>query len=103
VGAARAEYEYEIPYADAQDMLETLCRRPLVEKTRYRIGYSGRVWEVDEFAGENRGLVLAEVEIERPDAELMLPDWAGPEVTADRRFFNANLVQAPYSSWHSQA
>jgi adenylate cyclase len=100
-GAVRAEYEYEIPCADAGEMLERLCERPLIEKTRHRIEWGGRIWEVDEFDGENRGLVVAEVELERPDAEIVLPDWAGPEVTADRRFFNASLVRAPYTRWRS--
>jgi len=99
VGASRSEYEYEIPVADANEMLDRLCERPLIEKTRYRIPGAGVVWEVDEFAGENRGLIVAEVELEREDQTLMLPEWAGREVTDDPRYYNANLVAHPYSRW----
>jgi adenylate cyclase len=99
VGAARSEYEYEIPVADANEMLDRLCERPLIEKTRYRIPVAGLVWEVDEFAGENRGLIVAEVELEREDQQVALPDWIGREVTDDPRYFNANLVAHPFSRW----
>src|SRR5262249_28319926 len=99
VGASRSEYEYEIPVADANEVLDRLCERPLIEKTRYRIPGAGVVWEVDEFAGENRGLIVAEVELEREDQTLMLPEWAGREVTDDPRYYNANLVTHPFSRW----
>jgi len=99
VGASRSEYEYEIPVTDANEMLDRLCERPLIEKTRYRISGAGVVWEVDEFAGENRGLIVAEVELEREDQTFTLPEWAGREVTDDPRYYNANLVAHPYSRW----
>ena len=99
VGAARSEYEYDIPAADANEMLDGLCERPLIEKTRYRIPGTGVVWEVDEFAGENRGLIVAEVEVESEDQALTLPEWVGREVTDDPRYYNANLVAQPYSRW----
>jgi len=99
VGASRSEYEYEIPVTDANEMLDRLCERPLIEKTRYRIPMSGVVWEVDEFAGENRGLIVAEVELESEDQALTVPEWIGREVTADPRYYNANLVAHPYSRW----
>jgi CYTH domain-containing protein len=99
VGAARSEYEYEIPAADANEMLDRLCERPLIEKTRYRIPMAGVVWEVDEFAGENRGLIVAEVELESEDQQVSLPEWIGREVTDDPRYFNANLVAHPFSRW----
>ena len=99
VGASRSEYEYEIPVTDANEMLDRLCERPLIEKTRYRIPGAGVVWEVDEFGGENRGLIVAEVELESEDQQVSLPDWIGREVTDDPRYFNANLVAHPYSRW----
>ena len=99
VGASRSEYEYEIPVTDANEMLDRLCERPLIEKTRYRIPGAGVVWEVDEFAGENRGLIVAEVELEREDQTLTVPEWIGREVTDDPRYYNANLVAHPYSRW----
>ena len=98
-GLSRAEFEYAIPAADAADLLDRLCLKPLIEKTRYRIAHGGRVWEVDEFHGENRGLVLAEVELEEPEEEVPLPGWVGREVTEDPRYQNANLVSKPFSRW----
>ena len=99
VGATRSEFEYEIPVADANEMLDRLCERPLIEKTRYRIPGEGVVWEVDEFDGENRGLIVAEVELQSEDQAVSLPEWVGREVTEDPRYFNANLVAHPYSRW----
>lgn len=99
LGIARLEYEYPIPLAEASELLDRLCLKPLIEKTRYRIEYRGRVWEVDEFSGENQGLVVAEVELESPDQPLELPDWVGEEVTHDPRYLNANLVEYPFSRW----
>ncbi len=100
-GVSRLEYEYEIPLPDANELLDRLCLRPLIEKTRYRVVDLGLVWEVDVFAGENQGLVVAEVELESPDQPLDLPDWVGPEVTDDPRYLNASLVQHPFSRWGS--
>jgi CYTH domain-containing protein len=98
-GAARAEYEYEIPVADADELLDSLCERPLIEKTRYRVEHGGLVWEIDEFDGDNRGLVVAEVELKSADQAIVKPAWLGEEVTADRRYFNASLVEHPYTKW----
>lgn len=97
--ATRAEYEYVIPVEDAHAMLDTLCERPLIEKTRYRIEYQGMIWEVDEFAGENAGLLLAEVELDSEDQVIALPDWVGKEVTGEPRYYNANLIANPFSQW----
>jgi len=102
VNATRVEYEYRIPVEDAHAMLEGLCERPLIEKTRYRIEHDGLVWEVDEFAGENEGLLMAEVELESEDQEIALPDWIGEEVTGDPRYYNANLIANPFSQWPEQ-
>lgn len=98
-GVERAEFEYPIPFADAQAMLDTLCSRPLVEKTRYRQEVEGRLWEVDVFEGENAGLIVAEVELPAADAPLALPLWAGTEVSHDPRYFNSNLAVTPFSRW----
>jgi adenylate cyclase len=98
-GARRAEFEYEIPAADAQKMMETLCRHPLIEKVRYMVRTGGRVWEVDVFRGANAGLVVAEIELEAEDEAFEKPSWIGDEVTEDPRYFNSSLVEHPYSAW----
>jgi adenylate cyclase len=98
-GPARAEFEYEIPAADADAMLDTLALRPIVEKRRHVLEAGGRRWEVDVFEGANVGLVVAEVELESADAPLEIPAWAGAEVTDDPRYYNANLVAHPYAEW----
>jgi adenylate cyclase len=97
-GPSRAEFEYEIPAADAEDLF-ALCEGPLIEKTRHRIEHAGLTWEVDVFDGKNGGLVLAEVEISSPDTPVAIPGWAGEEVTADPRYYNANLVHHPFQEW----
>lgn len=96
---ARPEYEYAIPLADAEELLDTLCLKPLIEKTRYVVEYAGMRWEVDEFEGVNAGLVIAEVELAAEDQCIHLPDWAGVEVTDDPRYYNASLIEHPYSTW----
>lgn len=99
VGIARAEFEYAIPVADAQQMLDTLCEPPLIEKTRYRLDIEGILWEVDEFAGDNQGLIVAEVELTEETQHLVLPSWIEREVSDDPRYYNVNLAQNPYSNW----
>ncbi len=99
LGISRAEFEYEISADEAAEMLETLCLRPLIEKTRYRVEHAGRLWEVDVFHAENSGLIIAELELEAADSLFSLPDWVGTEVSADPRYFNANLVKQPYCRW----
>ena len=98
-GASRAEYEYEIPVADADTLLDDLCEKPLIEKNRYKIDFEGFVWEVDEFFGENQGLIVAEVELESEDQAFEKPGWIGEEVTGDPKYFNSNLVNNPYLKW----
>jgi CYTH domain-containing protein len=98
-GATRAEFEYPIPVSDADEMLDELCERPLIEKTRHVVVSAGMVWEIDEFAGVNDGLTIAEVELEHEDQPFEIPDWVGDEVTADPRYFNANLIARPFSQW----
>ena len=98
-GATRSEYEYEIPLSDASEMLDQLCERPLIEKTRYRIWFGDLAWEVDEFEGKDLGLITAEIELKDENQPVSLPDWIGPEVTDDPRYYNSNLVAHPFSQW----
>lgn len=101
VGTERPEFEYAIPLADADAMLDRLCIRPLVEKVRYRELVGGRTWEIDVFEGENAGLVVAEVELPSATADVVLPSWAGAEVSNDTRYFNSNLAAHPFSRWNT--
>ncbi|MDE2490347.1 MAG: CYTH domain-containing protein [Elusimicrobia bacterium] len=98
-GAARDEYEYRIPARDAAELLERHCLQPLIDKTRTRLRWKGLVWEIDEFRGDNRGLIVAEVELPRADRAVELPPWAGAEVTGDPRYLNASLLRRPYRLW----
>lgn len=100
-GAVRKEFEYQFHTADADEMLDGLCEKPLIEKKRYTISYRGFVWEVDEFFGDNEGLVVAEIELEYEDQQFELPEWIGKEVTGDPRHFNVSLVKNPFSTWKS--
>ena len=99
VGATRSEYEYEIPFGEGNAMLETLAEKPLIEKTRYKISVGNLTWEIDEFFGENTGLIVAEVELKSEDQTFDKPGWVGDEVTNDSRYFNANLVKNPFTRW----
>jgi len=99
IGDTRPEYEYEIPLADANEMIDKLCERPFIEKTRYRLPQDDIVWEIDEFEGDNRGLIVAEVELKDEQQSYPKPDWLGQEVTGDPRYFNANLVAKPFTTW----
>ncbi|HEY5790033.1 MAG TPA: CYTH domain-containing protein [Gammaproteobacteria bacterium] len=99
VGATRREFEYPIPLADAAILLDELCQRPLIEKTRYLVGHAGFTWEIDVFAGDNAGLVVAEIELEHADATFPHPEWLGIEVTEQPRYYNVSLVEHPYRNW----
>jgi len=99
VGISRLELEYEIPLAEANQLLEQLCLRPWIEKTRRRIQHRDHLWEVDQFHGVNEGLVVAEVELERADEAIELPSWIGEEVSHDPRYFNSNLIAHPFRDW----
>lgn len=99
---SRTEYEYPIPASDASEMLDNLCERPQIEKTRYKIPLGELIWEIDEFAGENQGLILAEVEIPLENYPLDLPEWIAEEVSHDPRYFNANLVKHPFKNWSTE-
>ncbi len=98
-GISRAEFEYPIPVADAESMLAELAISPPVDKVRYRIPVGDHVWELDVFAGENAGLVMAEVELGAEDEAFEMPAWAGEEVSADPRYYNVNLARNPYRRW----
>lgn len=99
IGATRREYEYEIPMADANEMLDELCEKPIIEKTRFKISHAGLTWEIDEFAGVNQGLIVAEVELESEDQNIDFPPWVGEEVSGDPRYFNSNLIANPFVNW----
>ncbi len=99
IGASRVEYEYEIPTADCMAMLDSLAEKPIIEKKRYKIKFGGLTWEVDEFFGENQGLIVAEVELTSEDQVFEKPSWIGEEVSSDPRYFNSNLIANPYTTW----
>lgn len=101
LGIRRQEFEYAIPLEDAQELLDTLCERPLIEKTRYHVEDRGRVWEIDVFEGDNAGLVVAEIELASEDEVFERPDWLGEEVSHDPRYYNVCLVKHPYKEWSS--
>ncbi|MCI0505232.1 MAG: CYTH domain-containing protein [Gammaproteobacteria bacterium] len=96
---ARKEYEFPVPYADAREMLEQLCEKPLIEKTRYYVPYGNHIWEVDEFTGDNAGLVVAEIELLEMNESFEKPPWLGEEVSHDTRYYNVCLVKHPYKDW----
>lgn len=99
VGSARAEYDYEVPLKDAHEILDTLCVG-LVDKTRHYIdAEDGLTWEIDEFAGANAGLIVAELELRHVDQGFVRPSWLGREVTDDRRYYNHALALHPYRDW----
>jgi len=97
-GIVRPEFEYRIPAADAHALL-ALCPHPVVEKTRREVPHAGNIWQVDEFHGANRGLVMAEIELESAGETVELPSWVGAEVTGDPRYQNSSLSVRPFSSW----
>ena len=101
IGQTRSEFEYSIPLADAQEILETLCDRPLIEKIRYKIPLGDLIWEVDQFLGDNAGLIIAEVELTDENQEIDLPEWIDRQVS-DPKYYNANLAKYPYSQWENE-
>lgn len=99
VGVSRLEFEYEIPFADAKQMLDELVEKPIIEKYRYKLKQRDLMWEIDEFLGENEGLIVAEVELKDAQQTFVKPAWLGEEVSSDPRYFNSNLVLNPYKNW----
>jgi len=98
-GRARAEYEAAIAAADADEMLRRLCESAPIEKWRHIVLHDGNEWEVDEFLGENAGLVIAELELQSEQQPFAQPHWLGAEVTDDQRFYNFQLARLPYRQW----
>jgi adenylate cyclase len=99
-GITRREFEYPIPLADAERMMAELAESPLIVKTRYAIRYASHIWDVDVFEGDNKGLVIAEVELQGENESFERPPWLGEEVTADFRYSNSSLCFRPWCSWH---
>lgn len=97
-GISRAEFEYEIPLKEAQELL-ALAEQPVLNKVRYLEKHGDFIWEIDVFAGENEGLVVAEIELPTEEMEFVKPDWLGEEVSGDVRYYNANLIKTPYNLW----
>ncbi len=97
-GFSRKEFEYEIPVDEALEMLR-LCAIPVIEKYRTKVLFEGKIWEIDEFEGENKGLIMAEIELKSEDETFALPSWIGKEVTGDIRYFNSSLAQNPFKNW----
>jgi len=102
LGVRRHEYEYAIPRDDAEEMLDLLCARPLIDKVRYEVTHAEHVWEVDVFEGDNAGLVVAEIELASEDELFDKPAWAGEEVSHDPRYYNVCLVNHPYKEWRDR-
>ena len=98
LGRSRQEFEYPIPVEDARALL-ALCVGGQVDKRRHLVRYEGLLWEVDEFLGDNAGLVVAEVELDDPDQPVPVPPWAGAEVTDQARYYNVALASRPYALW----
>ncbi|OAI24267.1 MULTISPECIES: CYTH domain-containing protein [Methylomonas] len=99
IGTHRHEFEYEIPLADANTLLDELCHKPLVEKTRHFVRRNPHLWEIDEFIGDNHGLIVAEIELSQIGESFEKPAWLGQEVTDDLRYYNNNLSQKPFKDW----
>lgn len=99
IGAQRSEFEYEIPLADANQLLDELCHKPLIEKSRHFIQQGAHLWEIDEFAGDNAGLIVAEIELDHAEESFEKPAWLGEEVTHDVRYYNTSLSRSPYKDW----
>lgn len=97
-GLSCYEWERELPLAEAEELMR-LCQPGVIEKTRYLVRSGNHVFEVDEFDGENKGLVLAEVELATPDDSYLAPDFLGEEVTGDVRYYNSHLMKKPYCTW----
>ncbi|MDD2660129.1 MAG: CYTH domain-containing protein [Methylococcales bacterium] len=99
IGTHRHEYEYEIPLLDANEIIDTLCRKPIIEKTRHFVIHDGNTWEIDEFDGDNQGLIVAEIELADIGTVFSKPAWLGEEVTHDLRYYNNNLAINPFINW----
>jgi len=99
LGIFRQEYEYPLPLEDAEKMLADLCEKPVIDKVRHFVTHAGKIWEIDEFSGENEGLIVAEIELNDIEEQFELPDWADKDVSDDKRYYNVSLVKHPYKDW----
>lgn len=99
LGVTRKEYEYEIPVEDANEMLDTMCEKPFIEKHRYFVVRGAHTWEIDVFEGDNEGLVVAEIELSDPEEPFDIPGWIGDDVSEDPKYYNVCLVNHPYKDW----
>ncbi len=102
IGTHRQEFEYQIPLDDANTILDELCHKPLVEKMRHFVHHASHVWEIDEFLGDNAGLIVAEIELSQIGESFEKPVWIGAEVTHDLRYYNNNLTKNPYKNWKQE-
>ena len=98
IGISRPEFEYEIPVVEAIHLIE-LCEKPIIDKTRYIVQVNGNKWEVDEFEGDNKGLIVAEIELQSEDQVFIIPEWIGKEVSGDIKYYNSNLIRLPFKEW----
>lgn len=100
-GARRQEFEYPIPLADAESLMRLACEGR-IEKVRHLVQAGGHLWEIDEFSGDNAGLVVAEIELQHESETFQKPDWLGVEVTGCLRFYNMALAARPYHHWTAE-
>lgn len=100
-GLSRDEFEYQIPTEDAKKLLH-LCNNDIISKTRYKVMSNNKIWDVDEFHGKNKGLWIAEVELESENEEIVLPKWVEKEVTYQKKYYNAYLSKYPFISWNDE-
>lgn len=99
LGVTRSEYNYPIPAEEAALLLKDLCIGPLIEKTRHYVKYGDHTWEIDEFCGDNAGLIVAEIELDAPEEKFISPEWLGEEVSSDPRYYNVCLINHPFKDW----
>jgi adenylate cyclase len=97
-GASRYEWEKEIPMSEAEELLK-LCEPGIIDKIRYEVKAGDHIFEIDEFEGENKGLIVAEIELKNEDDHFEKPDWLGREVTGDVKYYNAMLMKRPFTKW----
>jgi adenylate cyclase len=98
-GIVRDEFEYEIPFSDGEEMIESLCGESIISKERFFINYESHLWELDVFSGDNKGLVVAEIELANENTKFIIPDWVEKDVSEDMRYYNNNLISNPFNSW----
>ncbi|MEA3496393.1 MAG: CYTH domain-containing protein [Bacteroidota bacterium] len=98
-GIVRSEFEYKIPLEDAKEILTEFCENRIIEKCRYTVLYENFTWEIDEFLGENKGLIYAEIELKNENQIFEKPNWVGKEITGDSKYYNSNLIKIPFNKW----